>query len=77
MEHLQTILVAVNAAECVDYLKQFYKDAGFNQFIDLGEVTPRKLAKLAEFVSTSVSSSSKALAAGQAPAATNPQPFGI
>lgn len=77
VDHLQTILVAVNAADCVDYLKKFREDAKIDQFINLGDVTPRKLAKLAAFVSTSVSSSSKALNIGAIPAQTNPQSFGI
>lgn len=77
VDHLQTILVAVNAAQCVSYLKEFRDQAKLDEFIDLGDVTPRKLAKLAEFVSTSVSSSSKALNAGQAPAPLNPQSLGI
>ncbi len=45
-------------------LADFQRDAGMNQFIWAGEATKGKLAKLAEFVSQSISSTSQALGTG-------------
>lgn len=44
-----------------EYLKE---TTGLDQYISMGEVTPGKLAKLADFVSKSGSSSSQSLAQG-------------
>lgn len=49
----------------VKVMEKFSEDCGFDQFIPLGEATPSKLAKLADFISRSISSSSTALANGQ------------
>lgn len=77
LESLQMILVAVNATACARRLDEFHKLAGFNQFVDIGEATPRKLAKLAQFVSKSVSSSSQALGTGASAQLVSPQSLGI
>jgi stage V sporulation protein SpoVS len=45
-------------------LEDFQKDAGLTQFIDVGDGTPQRLAKLAGFVSKSVSSQSQAIGSG-------------
>ncbi|USN92444.1 MAG: hypothetical protein H6782_01360 [Candidatus Nomurabacteria bacterium] len=45
-------------------LENFQRDAGMSQFIWAGEATKSKLAKLAEFVSQSISSTSQALGTG-------------
>lgn len=68
-EHLGsvvTVLIGVNDQEpsLAAYLKDFKETAGLDQYISMGEVTPGKLAKLADFVSKSVSSSSQSLAQG-------------
>jgi hypothetical protein len=47
-------------------LEHFKNEAGLTQFIDAGDATPGKLAKLGEFVSRSVSSTSQALGTGGA-----------
>jgi len=46
------------------YLKDFVNEAGLTQYVDLGKVTPQKVAKLANFVSQSISSTSSALGSG-------------
>jgi uncharacterized protein YegL len=45
-------------------LDTFHKQAGLTQYIDFGNATAGRLAKLAEFVSKSVSSQSNALGSG-------------
>jgi len=45
-------------------LKYFTEEAGIAQYVDLGEITEGKLAKLAEFVSQSISSQSQGLGTG-------------
>jgi hypothetical protein len=75
IESLLTILVALHdpgnnwEAEVRDSLNRFFVDAELSQFVDIGDATPENLAKLANFVSESVSSQSNALGTG-APSAT-------
>ncbi len=64
LESLITVLIGVNAVEYRSYLEKFQQDAGLDQFIDAGEATKGKLAKLAAFVSQSVSSQSQSLGTG-------------
>ena len=45
-------------------LDSFKDDAGFDDYISLGDVTPNKLAKLAQWISQSISSTSQALGTG-------------
>ena len=52
-------------AGVIDFLNGFKDEAGFDQFVEMGAATPAKLAKLAAFVSQSVSSTSQALGTGQ------------
>lgn len=67
IESLITILVALHdpntswEREVKEALDKFHKEAGLTQYVDIGEATPQKLAKLAGFVSESVSSQSQAL----------------
>lgn len=69
-EHLESfvsVLVGVNIDPSTDtYLKDFNDEAGFSQYINIGEASEKKLAKLAEFVSKSISSQSNSLNSGQA-----------
>ena len=64
LESIITVLIGVNVAEFANRLKEFQVNAGITQFIDAGDATPRKLAKIADFVSSSVSSTSLALGTG-------------
>lgn len=61
-----TILVGVtNDDTNLDhYLQTFKDDAGMDQYIPIGKATPGKIAKLAGFISQSVSSTSSALNQG-------------
>lgn len=58
------LLVGINTSQYKKELESFQKDVGIDKYIDAGEVTPGKLAKLADFVSQSVSSQSQALGTG-------------
>jgi len=66
IESLVTILVGVNTNydQIQDYLNEFAKKANLTQYVDVGDATPQKLAKLATFVSKSISSQSQALGTG-------------
>jgi len=64
LESLLSILIGVNAASCRSALERFQREAGIDQYVDAGAATPGNLAKLAAFVSQSVSSQSQALGTG-------------
>ncbi len=64
IESLITVLVGINAQTFNAKLALFQKDAGLTQFVDAGDATPQRLAKLAAFVSKSISSQSQALGSG-------------
>jgi hypothetical protein len=65
LESIKTVLVGVgNDPAIMDYLDRFQKDAGLDQFVKIGDATPGRLAKLADFVSKSISSTSQALGSG-------------
>ena len=59
-----SVLIGINAGSCAASLSAFQRDAGMTQFIDAGSATKGKLAKLAAFVSQSVSSTSQSLGTG-------------
>lgn len=65
LESLITILIGVNKEPSVRKgLEAFHKAAGFTQFIEIENADERTLAKLAKFISESVSSQSQALGTG-------------
>ena len=64
LESLLTILVGINAGVYEKQLLGFQQAAGIDKYIDAGDATKAKLAKLAAFVSQSVSSQSQALGTG-------------
>lgn len=64
LESMLVILIGVNAAQYRRELEAFKVDAGIHQFIEVEDLTPQKLAHLADFVSKSVSSQSQALGTG-------------
>lgn len=68
MESILLILVGVTGNDTtLDVYLQDVKDkAGVTQYVSIGKATPQKLAKLAEFVSQSISSTSSALGTGAA-----------
>lgn len=68
LESITVILVGVTQhnVSLNHYLQSFKDDADLTQYIALGVATPQKLAKLAEFVSQSISSTSTSLGSGAA-----------
>ena len=68
LESIVSILVGVNVQEPAmkDRLDEFHKAAGFTQYVDVGAANAKSLAKLATFVSQSISSQSKSLGTGLA-----------
>jgi len=68
LESLLTILIGVNIKE--PHVKQeldaFHQKVGFTQFIAVEDASEKTLAKLADFISKSVSSQSQALGSGGA-----------
>ena len=64
LESMVSVLIGINGSSYSSWLSKFQKEAGLTHFIDAGDATPRKLAKLANFVSQSVSSQSQALGTG-------------
>lgn len=66
MESHLSILIGIDtgAPNVKAELQQFKTETGMDQFIWAGEATKGKLAKLAEFVSQSISSTSQALGTG-------------
>ncbi len=63
IESLIGILIGINVATFKDKLEAFEKATGM-KYMDAGDATKGKLAKLAEFVSQSVSSQSQSLGTG-------------
>lgn len=73
IESLTTILIGLKdpsltnddwANTVAKYLADFKDQAGLTDFLNVGDASPRKLAKVATFVSQSISSTSKALGSG-------------
>lgn len=67
LESQLTILVGVNLPNpvCKSKLDTFKQEANLAQFVDIGEASDKKLAKLAKFISKSVTSTSTALGSGK------------
>lgn len=67
VESLKTLLIGVNTDE--DYVKQYLEsfkdDAGIDQYIDIKNATSQSLAKMADFISKSISAQSQALGTGE------------
>ena len=67
---LVSILIGINdpkqpwGADVKKRLEEFHSEAGITEFIDAGDATEEKLAKISEFVSQSISSQSQALGTG-------------
>jgi hypothetical protein len=66
IESLISILVGINTTDCQQALDDFRQAAGMSQYVDVGNATAQRLAKLAAFVSKSISSQSQALGSGSA-----------
>lgn len=68
IESLITVLVGININDprVKRLLEEFKNEAELTQYVDAGSATAGKLAKLANFVSQSISSQSQALGSGAA-----------
>lgn len=68
LESLQSFLVGVNTSDnyVKDFLDNFNKDVGFDEFVEIENATTESLSKLAKFVSKSISLQSQALGTGGA-----------
>ena len=65
LESIKAILIGVNVSGGTNsYLDSFKNDAGFDEYIALSDASAGKLAKLAQWVSASISSTSQALGSG-------------
>jgi len=66
LESVVSILIGVNITDpsVSSYLKSFEKEAGFTQYVELANADAKTLAKLAAFVSKSISAQSQALGTG-------------
>lgn len=66
LESFNTVLIGVGTDQSIiAELKDFSAKAEFDQFVEMGAATAARLAKLAEFISKSISSTSMALGTGQ------------
>ena len=74
LESIRTILIGVDDQSVRSELDAFKNNAGLDEYISMGDVTSGKLAKLAAFVSKSISSTSQSLGTG---AASTPVDFTI
>jgi uncharacterized protein YegL len=68
MESLVSVLLGVNVQDprIGAYLQDFKNEAGFTQYVELDRADAKTLAKLAQFVSRSISAQSQALGTGGA-----------
>ncbi len=66
LESVTVVLIGVSGgnSSISQYLDRFKNEAGINQYVDIGSADPKTLAKLAQFISRSVSSTSQALGSG-------------
>jgi uncharacterized protein YegL len=64
LESHVSVLIGMNATDCRVALDAFKQEAEISEYRDAGSITPADLAKLAKFVSQSVSSQSQALGTG-------------
>ncbi len=64
LESMISILVGVNAQQYQRELEDFQQAVGIDHYKDAGDANSRNLAKLADFVSTSIQSQSQSLGTG-------------
>jgi len=66
LDSLNVVLVGVGTDDSFvnNALSDFQQEANLTQYVPMGEATPAKLAKLAQFISRSISSTSQALGSG-------------
>jgi len=66
LESIVTILIGINVTdpEVSRYLAAFKNDAGFQQYIEAKDASPKTFARIAGFISKSVSSQSQSVGSG-------------
>jgi uncharacterized protein YegL len=66
VESVVSVLIGVNVQDpkLSSYLQAFKSEAGFTQYVEIDKADSKTLAKLAEFVSKSISAQSQALGTG-------------
>jgi uncharacterized protein YegL len=66
LESIVSVLIGVNVRDpqVSGYLKAFHIEAGFTQYVEIDNADAKTLARLAEFVSQSISAQSQALGSG-------------
>ncbi len=64
LESHVSVLIGINAASSQNALPRFQSSLGITQYVDAGAATKGNLAKLAAFVSQSISSTSQAIGTG-------------
>ena len=64
IESINIVLIGMNTASISQELERFKNEANITQYVDCGSVNAKTLAKLAAFVSKSISSTSQALGTG-------------
>lgn len=64
LESVVTVLIGVNASTYNTVLTKVKDDCGLTQYVDAGQANEKSLAKLAAFISRSISSQSQALGTG-------------
>lgn len=77
LESINVVLIGVTQDDnnLDHYLQEFKDKAGITQYVSIGKATPGKIAKLADFISQSISSTSSALGSGAPSQPLNPQQF--
>jgi uncharacterized protein YegL len=68
LESIVSVLIGVNVQDpqARNFLRRFHADAGFTQYVEIDKADAKTLARLAEFVSRSISAQSQALGTGGA-----------
>ncbi|HEX8844602.1 MAG TPA: vWA domain-containing protein [Pyrinomonadaceae bacterium] len=68
LESVVSVLIGVNVQdpEASRYLRRFHLEAGFTQYVELDKADAKTLARLAQFVSQSISAQSQSLGTGGA-----------
>ena len=67
LESVMSVLIGVGvegSSDIANYLNDLKTDAGLNQYVEIKNANDKSLAKLADFISKSVSSQSNALGSG-------------
>lgn len=79
LESIRAVLVGVTNDDnnLTKYLQAVKDEGGMDQYVSIGKATAGKLAKLADFVSQSISSTSSALGSGQPSKPLDPTAFKI